>query len=249
MIVSDNQKQQYAAAFDKRTGKQLWRTNRDLGQARGEMSMRSGWASPYVWINPIRTEVITIGPSHAVSYDLEGKELWRIAGMAPTPVPSPFAVDGMLYIDAGRGRPLYAVKPGATGDISLAKDTKSNEYVVWSEARGGTYLPTPVAYEGGIYVLNETGIFSRIDAKTGSVSYRSRLDKDAGNFTSSPWAYNGKIFCLNEEGKTFVVAAGEKFELLHVNSLDEFSMASPAIVGDRLLVRTEARIYSIRTKK
>ena len=248
IIVSDNQKQQYAAAFDKRTGKQLWRTNRDLGQARGEMSMRSGWASPYVWVNPIRTEVITIGPSHAVSYDLEGKELWRLSGMAPTPVPSPFAVDGMLFVDAGRGRPLYAVKPGATGDISLEKGAKSNEYVVWSENRGGTYLPTPVAYQGGIYVLNETGIFSRIDAKTGQVTYRSRLDKDAGNFTSSPWAYNGKIFCLNEEGKTFVVAAGEKFELLHVNSLDEFSMASPAIVGDRLLLRTEARLYSIRAK-
>lgn len=248
MVVSDNQKQQYAAAFDKRTGKQLWRTNRDIGEKRGEMSMRSGWATPYIWNNSIRTEVVTVGPATAISYDLEGKELWRLSGMAATPVPSPFAVDDMLYVDAGRGRPLYAIKPGAAGDISLAKDEKSNAFVVWSEGRGGTYLPTPVAYEGAIYVLNETGILSRIEAKTGKVSYRSRLDKDAGNFTSSPWAYHGRVFCLNEEGKTFVVSAGEKFELLQVNSLDEMAQASPAIVGDRLLVRTESRLYSIRQR-
>ena len=115
-----------------------------------------------------------------------------------------------------------------------------------SEMKGGTYLPTPVAYQGALYALSETGILARLDAKDGTITYRSRLDTDAGSFTSSPWAYNGKIFCLNEEGKTFVVAAGEKFELLHVNLLDEMAQATPAIVGDRLLLRTESRLYSIR---
>lgn len=249
LIISDNQKQQYVAALDKQTGKQLWRTERDLGdKSKGEMSFRSGWSTPYVWQNALRTEIVTIGPEIAVSYDLEGKELWRISGMAFTPVPSPFSVDGLLYVDGGRGKPLYAIKPGASGDISLAKDQKSNEFVAWSEARGGTYLPTPVAYEGGLYVLNEVGILSRIEAKTGKISYRSRLQVDAGSFTSSPWAYNGKVFCLNEEGKTYVVAAGDKFEMLHTNTLDEFTLASPAIVGDRLLLRTESRLYSIRQR-
>jgi hypothetical protein len=97
-------------------------------------------------------------------------------------------------------------------------------------------------------VVNENGILSRFDGKTGALSYRSRLDKEAGAFSASPWAYNGRIFCLNEEGKTFVVAAGEKFELLRVNDLDDFSMASPAIAGDRLIIRTETRIFSIRKK-
>ncbi len=251
LLVSDNQKQQYAAAFDKRTGKQLWRSNRDLGpKDKGpEMSMRSGWATPFIWTNSQRTEMVTVGPGTAVSYDLEGKELWRLSGMAVTPVPSPFSYEGMLYIDGGRGRPLFAIRQGASGDISLAKDETSNAFVAWTEARGGTYLPTPVAYQGALYSLTETGILSRIDAKSGKVSYRSRLDKDAGFFTSSPWAYNGKIFCLSEEGKTFVVSATpDKFELLGANALDEMAQASPAMVGDRLLIRTETRLYSIRGK-
>jgi outer membrane protein assembly factor BamB len=103
-------------------------------------------------------------------------------------------------------------------------------------------------YEGGVYVLNEVGILTRFDAKTGRQSYKSRLASDGGTgaFTSSPWAYNGRIFCLDEEGTTYVVRAGEKFEVLRVNALDEMALASPAIVGDRLLLRTETRLYSIR---
>jgi outer membrane protein assembly factor BamB len=252
IIVNDNQKQQFIAAFDKRTGKELWRTNRDIGDKRDANPdrpvMRSGWSTPFIWTTNIRTEIVTVGPGTAISYDLEGKELWRLSGMALTPVPSPFSYQGLLYIDAGRGRPLFGIKPGASGDITLGKDEKSNEFVAWSEARGGTYLPTPVAYNGALYILNETGILTRLDAKNGKQTYKTRLDPNAGNFTSSPWAYNGKVFFLNEEGKTFVIPADEKFELLHVNSLDEFTMTTPAIVGDRLLLRTQSRLYSIRSK-
>jgi len=174
--------------------------------------------------------------------------LWRLTGSADAPVPSPFAYDGLLYIDSGRGRPLFAIPPGAAGDITLPKGERSNAHVAWSEPCGGTYLPTPVAHQGAIYVLGETGIFSRLDAKTGKVTYRSRLHEDAGNFTSSPWAYNGRIFCLSEEGKTFVVAAGEKFELVATNLLDEMAQATPAMAGDRLLLRIESRLYSIRSR-
>jgi outer membrane protein assembly factor BamB len=101
-----------------------------------------------------------------------------------------------------------------------------------------------------VYVLNEVGILTRFDAKTGRQSYKSRLASDGGSgaFTSSPWAYNGRIFCLDEEGATYVVRAGETFELLRVNSLDEMTLASPAIAGDRLLLRTETRLYSIRKR-
>lgn len=114
---------------------------------------------------------------------------------------------------------------------------------------GGTYLPTPVIYEGGMYVLTETGILTRFDAKTGKQTYKTRIDPAATAFTSSPWAYNGKLFCLSEEGKTFVIAAGEQFQLLHVNELDDMAQASPALVGDRLLIRTEHRLYSIRSSR
>jgi outer membrane protein assembly factor BamB len=248
VIVNDNEKQQHIAAFDKQTGKQVWRTNRDVG-GKGQPVQRSGWATPFVWRHALGAEVVTVGPGEAISYDLTGKELWRLSGMAATPIPMPFAYDGLLYIDGGRGKALFAIRPGATGDISLKKDETSNEFVVWSQARGGTYLPSPVAYEGGIYALTETGILSRFDAKTGKQIYKTRIDPAATAFTTSPWAYNGKLFCLSEEGQTFVIAAGETFKLLHVNALDDMAQASPAIVGERLLIRTERRLYSIRRER
>ena len=247
IVVSDNQKQQYIAAYNKKTGKQVWRTDRDLG-GRAQPVQRSGWATPFIWRNPQRTEIVTVGPQEAVSYDLQGKELWRLKGMALTPIPTPFAYEGLLYVNGGRGKPLFAVRPGATGDISLKEGETSNQHVVWSQARGGTYLPSSVAYQGAIYTLTETGILNRFDAKTGKQSYKTRIDPAASAFTTTPWAYNGKLFCLSEDGQTFVVDTGEEFKLSHVNNLDDFTQASPALVGERLLIRTEHWLYSIRRK-
>lgn len=250
IVLSDNEKDQYLVSFDKRTGKQLWRTQRDLGPKGGE-GRRSGWSTPFVWTNQLRTELVTIGPTVAVSYDLAGKELWRLGGMGGSPIPSPFAYQGNLILNGGAGGGLFSVKAGASGDITLASGVTSSTHVAWMVARGGTYLSSPVAYEGGIYTLTEKGVFARYDAATGKVSYKSRLQVDAGYFTSSPWAYNGKIFCLSEEGKTFVVKAGPTFELLHTNSLptEEMTQASPAIVGERLFLRTESKLYAIRKVK
>lgn len=245
VIVNDNEKQQYIAAFDKQTGKQVWRTNREIGPK----GRRSAWVTPFVWRHALRTEIVAVGPEVVVSYDLTGKELWRMSGMSAAPIPMPFAYEGLLYIDGGRGALLAALRPGAAGDISLGKGESSNTYVVWSQARAGTYLPSPVAYEGGIYALTETGILSRFDAKTGALTYKTRIDPTATAFTTSPWAYNGKLFCLSEEGQTFVIAAGEKFKLLHVNELDDMAQATPALVGERLLIRTEHRLYSIRRRR
>src|SRR4029078_8734315 len=101
--------------------------------------------------------------------------------MAATPIPTPFAYEGLLYINGGRGRPLFAIRPGATGDISLAKDETSNKFVVWSQPRGGTYLPSSVAYQGAVYTLTETGILNRFDAKTGKHTYKTRIDLAATN--------------------------------------------------------------------
>ncbi|HZJ44047.1 MAG TPA: PQQ-binding-like beta-propeller repeat protein [Pyrinomonadaceae bacterium] len=247
VIVSDNEKQQYIAAFDKKSGKQVWRTNRDLG-GKGQPVQRSGWSTPYVWRHALRTEIVAIGPGEVISYDLAGKELWRMSGMAATPIPTPFAYEGLLYINGGRGRSLFAIRPGASGDISLGKDQTSNQYIVWSQPRAGTYLPSSVAYQGAVYTLTETGILNRFDAKTGKQTYKTRIDPAATAFTTSPWAYNGKLFCLSEEGQTFVVGTGEQFQLLRVNELDDMAQASPALVGERLLIRTEHRLYSIKGK-
>ena len=248
LIVNDNEKQQFIAAFDKNTGKEVWRTDRDLTFKRGGVSgRRSGWATPYVWTTPGRTEVVTIGPAFAVSYELSGKELWRLSGMSMGPIPSPYASEGLLFLNGGKGGGLFAVKPGATGDISPAAGRPS-EYVAWSQERGGTYLPTQLVYDGGVYALTETGILTRYEAQTGKISYRSRIEGGIA-FTSSPWAYDGKVFCLNEEGKTFVIPAGDKYQMLRVNDLAEMALATPALVGDRLLLRTETRMYSIRKNR
>jgi len=247
VVLNDNQKQQYIAAFDKKTGKQIWRTDRDIGGSTQPVQ-RSGWSTPFIWKHPERTEIIAVGPEVVISYDLNGKELWRLSGVSGTPVPTPFAYEGLLYVNGGRGRSLFAIDPKAKGNISLKDGQTSNEYIVWSQPRGGTYLPSAIAYQGSIYTLTETGILNRFDAKTGKQTYKTRIDPAATAFTTSPWAYNGKLFCLSEEGQTFVVTTGEQFELSHVNDLDDFVQASPALVDDRLLIRTEHRLYSIRRK-
>jgi len=247
-ILNDSQEGSFIAAFDKHTGEQLWMKEREgLGNA----MLRSAWSSPYVWENELRTEIVTIGPMVAISYDVDGNELWRMAGQGMMACQTPFAWDGHLYISSGaKGRsdtPLAAIRPGASGDITMEEMQLSSDSVLWFDRTGGgTYLPTPVLYEGGVYVLTDKGIFTRHDAKTGERTYQTRIHTTARNFTSSPWAYNGHIFAINEEGDTFVMKAGEEFEFVSINSLDEFVLASPAISGDRLLLRTQSKLYSIR---
>ena len=243
VIVNDNEKQQFIAAFDKNTGKQAWRTQRSI-HVQGS-DRQTGWSSPYIWKNPQRTEIVTVGPGIAISYDLAGKELWRLGGMSPMPIPSPFAHEGLLYINGGTNKPVAAIKPGATGDLTTPEGATLNPFVVWLQPKAGTYLPTQLAYQGGLYVLTHTGILTRFDAKTGVQTYKVRVG-EGGEFTSSPWAYNGKVFCLNEEGRTFVVRAGEKYELIGTNDLGEMALATPALIGDRLILRTEKHLYSIR---
>jgi outer membrane protein assembly factor BamB len=244
IVVNDNEQESFIAAFDTRTGKRVWRTARTLAAAVEQR--KSAWSSPFVWSHGQRTEIVTVGPAYAVSYDLSGKELWRLSGMSAAPIPSPFVHAGLLYLDGGSGGGLFAVKPGASGDVSLRDGQAASAFVSWSDPRGGTYLPTPVVYNGGVYKLSEKGILTRFDARSGTVTYKARLSPEAGEFTASPWAYNGRVYCLNEEGATFVVAAGDTFTLMGINRLDEMAQATPAIVGDRLLIRTEGHLYSIR---
>lgn len=247
VIVNDNEKQPFIAAYDRSSGKEAWRKTRDVG-TKGPQVVKSAWVTPYVWRHDGRTEIVTVGPALAISYDTAGNEIWRMTGMAGSPIPMPFAYDGMLYLNGGRGRPLFCIRPGAAGDISLKPGERANASVAWSEPRGGTYLPTGVAYQGGVYSVSETGILTRYDAKTGAISYKTRIDPAATAFTSSPWAHNGKVFFLSEEGKTFVVPAGETFSLLRTNDLDDMALATPAMVGERLLLRTDHRLYSIRRR-
>ena len=198
------------------------------------------------------TEIVTPGSGKVRAYDLDGKLLWWFKGMSGITIATPYADHGLLYVSSGfvydKLRPLYAILPGASGDITLEKDKTSNSAIAWSDPKAAPYNPTTLVYEGRLYVLYDRGLFAAFDAKTGKRLYEQQKIPDGNHFTASPWAYNGRVFCLNEDGVTFVVPAGDKFELLGTNKLadDDMCLASPALVGDRLLIRTSTRLYCVR---
>ena len=245
-VLNDNEESGFLAAFDKDSGTELWRTPREITERR-----KTGWSTPFVWENGLRSEIVTVGPGIVISYDLDGNPIWHMRRIAGSPIQSPFAWGGRLFVAAGASggqfRPLAAIGPGGSGDITPTEGTNTSEHVLWYDRlAGGTYLPTPVIYDGALYVLYSRGIFARYDVDTGERVYRSRIAEGAAAFTASPWAYGGYIFALGEEGDTFVIEAGAEYALAGVNDLGDWTLASPAIVEDRLLIRTQNHLYSIR---
>ncbi len=239
-LVNDNEKHSYLVALDKKTGKQIWKVDREE---------KSNWATPFIWENEKRTELVTCGKK-VRSYDLDGKLLWQLGGMSSIIIPTPLAKYGLLFVSSGyvanRLQPVFVVRPGASGDITLKEGKTSNQYVVWSRNNAGPYNPSPLVYGDYLYVLYDFGFFSCFDAKTGKEIYkRERMGPGATAFTASPWAYNGKIFCLSEEGDTLVIKAGPKYAVLGKNSLNEMCMATPAIAGGSLIIRTLTKLYRI----
>ena len=241
----DNEVDSYLAALDAKTGAVLWKTKRTAGGGRP----LSGWSSPYVWVHAARTEIVTIGRQLAVSYDLDGKELWRLKGFTQAN-PTPTEGDGILYLGTGSqgesNRPLFAVRPGASGDISLKPDETSNAFVAWFQPRAAAYTSSPLVFGGRVYAVNDTGVLQVFDAKTGKEIYKARVGGVGNTFSASPWAVGGKIFFLSEEGDTFVINPGDSYDEIAKNSLGELAFASPAVTRDGLFVRTQSRLYRIR---
>jgi len=242
-ILNDNEEQSFLVALDKKTGQQIWRVDRDE---------KSNWSTPCIWQNEQRTELVTSGRVKVRSYDLDGTLLWQMGGMSSIVIPTPFAKHGLLYISSGyvgdRNRPLYAIRPGAKGDITLNEDQDSNKHVLWCQKKAGPYNPSPIAYRDYLYVLYDRGFFGCYDAKSGNEVYsRQRIAAEASAFTSSPWANNGKIFCLSEDGDSFVIQAGPEFKVLGSSKLDEMCMATPAAVRGSLIIRTISRLYRIKS--
>jgi hypothetical protein len=165
-------------------------------------------------------------------------------------IPSPFATNGLLYITSGypgdERRPVFAIRPGATGDISLAANQDSNDYVVWSHQTLGPYHPSALVYAGCYYTLFDRGFLTCNDPMTGKEIYpRQRISADATGFTASLWAYNGKVFALSEDGDTYVIQAGPEFKVLGKNSLGEMTLATPAVAHGSVIVRTASKLYRI----
>ena len=240
-IVNDNELQSFIAAFDTATGREVWRVDRDEG---------SNWSTPFVWQNDVRTEIVTTGTDKVRSYSLDGEPLWELSGMTWITAPTPFAEHGLLYISSGfvgdSVRPVYAVRPGAVGDISLNEERTRNEYIAWSNPKLGTYSTSALVYGDLYYTLLDRGFFLCHDARTGAEVYpRHRIARRATAFSASPWAYNGKVFALSEEGETFVIRAGPAFEVIRSNVLDEMTLATPAIAQGSLIIRTTSQLYRI----
>ena len=240
-VVHDNESAPELMSIDAATGKILWRVARKEG---------TNWSTPFVWQHGGGTEIVTAGTIAVRSYALDGALLWELGPMSSHVIPSPFSRLGLLYVSSGyvgdSVRPVYAIKPGATGNISLKPGETSNASIAWSLPQGGTYNTSPIVYGDYYYTLFDRGFFTCHDARTGKDIYtKVRLDPAAGAFTASPWAYNDKIFALSEDGVTYVIQAGPEYKLLGRNSLDEFTMASPAVHRNSLLIRTASTIYKI----
>jgi outer membrane protein assembly factor BamB len=240
-IVNDNETSSFMAAFDAGTGRRMWRVDRDEG---------SNWSTPFVWEHDQRTEIVTAGTDKVRSYSLDGKQLWELKGMTWIVAPTPFARHGLLFVTSGyfgdAVRPVYAIRPGASGDISLKPGETSNQFIVWSNPRIGTYDTSGLVYGDYYYSLMDRGLLVCHDARTGKEIYpRQRISAEATSFTASPWAYNGKIFALSEDGDTYVIQAGSEYKVLRKNSLNEMAMATPAVAGQSLVIRTATKLYRI----
>jgi len=245
-VQSDNQEGSFLAAVDKRTGKELWKIARGVGS---ESMIRSGWSTPFVWVTPLGSEVVTLGHGLAIGYDVEGNPLWRLSGLTGQATPTPIAGDGLLYVGTGSqgesNRPMFAVRPGASGDISLTEGSESNEFVAWHNPQASAYTSSPLSYGGRIYVVNDNGILTVFDARAGERLYRARVGGGGFTFSSSPWAYGERIFFLSEDGETFVAKDGAEYQEVGRNGLDEMTLASPAVAGDSLYIRTQSKLYRL----
>ena len=217
IYVYDNNEQSYIASLDAEKGTENWRVLRDG---------KSTWATPH-FRRAGKGQNCT-EKKKIFSYGMDGKVLWELTGrMSNLVIPSPFVVDNLLYMTSGYfadpHRPVYAIKPGAKGDISLKDDEESNEYIQWYQPKGGPYNTTPLVYDG-YYLLLDQGMISTYDSKTGEKFYdRIRFPRGA-SFTTSPWAYKDRLFCLAENGKTPVLKTGKEFKFFF-NDLDELCMA------------------------
>jgi outer membrane protein assembly factor BamB len=240
-IVNDNDDHSYLQSLDAKTGKVIWSVDRNE---------KTNWATPYIWAHDGKKEIVTPGTGRVRSYDLDGKLLWEFGGMSSISIPTPFSSHGLLYITSGyvgdQVRPVYAVKPGAHGDLTLAAGETSNSGIAWYLPQAGPYNPSPLVYGDYYYTLLDRGFLTAHEASTGKEVYgKQRLDPAAGAFTASPWAANGKLFLLSEDGDTFVVQAGAEYKLIGKNSLDEMCMATPAIARGSIVIRTASNLYRI----
>jgi outer membrane protein assembly factor BamB len=228
IVQNDRYQDSFLVALDLQTGKELWRVSREE---------RPSWTTPLVMTHAGAATVVAVSPLFARGHDLRtGRERWRIADPdGQVKVSTPVAAGELAIVTGGwpaAARPVTAVR---VADGSIA----------WRHDRGSPYTTTPLVYNGLVYILTDNGILSAYDVTTGVRAYQTRLSPEAGSFSASPVAAAGRIYFASEDGQVIVVRAGRTFEVLATNEMDEVCMATPALSGDLLLVRTKTHLYAL----
>ena len=218
----------YLIALDPHTGRTLWKTPRS--------GLLRSWSTPIAVEHAQGKALIVNAQDQLRAYDLvSGRQQWSVAGMTPWVTPSPVVAEGLIFASSGRDGPALAVKPGGRGDIT---DT----HVAWKQSRGAPYVCSPIVYRGYLYLLNETGIVTCLKARTGELQYRQRL---GGKFYSSPVAAENRLYLTDELGVTWVIGAGDSFQVLAKNRLATGCLASPAISAGCLLLRSRDHLFCV----
>lgn len=241
IVQADGHKQSFIAAYDLKTGKQVWRVER------GEIT---SWSTPTIYEGKPRAELIANGGRFIRAYDpLTGKELWRFSDQdTQVKMQAPLVAHGLIYVTGGNpaGRAMYAFRPGASGDISLKSGAETSPFLAWKTTSGSPYTPTPIIYGEHLYTVADNGVFAAYDAKTGARLYQERLPS---TFSASPVASGGKLYVSSEDGDVYVVRAGPKFELLSTNPMGEALMSTPAISDGMLIIRSSGHLYAVGGSK
>jgi outer membrane protein assembly factor BamB len=238
----DTHDDSFILALDAHSGRTVWKTER---------SELPSWGTPTVATTAAGPELVTNASRLIRGYDPKtGKELWRLGGSSKITAPTPVYSDGVFVVASGRApeRPIFVIRAGARGDLTLKPSETSNTHVVWSRVNRGSYMPTPLIYGGIVYVLANNGVFDAYALQTGEEIYRQRLTHLGSGFSASPVAADGKIYLSSEDGEMLVIAAGREFKQIATNSMGELLMATPALSNGVMYVRSAASVFAISRK-
>jgi len=241
IVQCDTQDESFVLAADVKTGNTVWKT------VRKELP---SWGTPNVY-QPSKggaAELVTNASNFIRGYDPDtGAERWRLGGSSKITAPTPVFGGGLVIVASGRApeRPIFAIRPGGSGDITPRGDAESSSHVAWRKTGRGSYMPTPLIYGDVVYVLGNAGLFDAYDLATGAEIYRQRLDHRGSGFSASPVAADGRIYLSSEDGDVFVVKSGRTFELIAKNQMGEPLMATPALANGTMLLRGEKHLFAV----
>jgi outer membrane protein assembly factor BamB len=246
LLQCDVQEGSFLVSVDASTGKERWRAKRN------EIPT---WSSPVAFMAPDgRPTVVVSGTKKSAAYDARtGEELWSLGGFSEIVVPTPQVTPHSILLTSGYApvQPIVALQHGASGELKMPDDKKPEDKkgiapFLWNVKRGGPYMPTPLVYQERLFVVDNGGILSCYSMEDGTRLFRKRIrNEEANAFTASPVIANGHLFAISEIGITFVISLTDDGKVVAENKLGESVLASPAIAGNKLLVRGEKHLYAI----